>query len=147
MQKQNPVPFRKKKNRQQKSFQKKENTDQIHGKNLLIKKRSVAMEEMEKSHRSQGTAGRLSVPRVPLPGRKGSRYCFSFCFSRNSKSCRECCNKNSRNSSRIYGCWSGCTGRKKNGRKFQRNAATEKYSNRKPEDKDADKIIPAHRRK
>ena len=57
LQKQNPVPFRKKKNRQQKSFQKKENTDQIHGKNLLIKKRSAVMEEMEKSHRSQETAG------------------------------------------------------------------------------------------
>lgn len=36
---------------------------------------------------------------------------------------------------------------KKNGRKFQRNAAAEKYSDRKPEDKNADEVIPAHRRK
>ena len=28
------------------------------------------MEEMEKSHRSQETAGQLSVPRVPLPEEK-----------------------------------------------------------------------------
>lgn len=44
------------------------------------KKRSVAMEEMEKSHRSQGTAGRLSVPRVPLPGEKRQQILLLLLF-------------------------------------------------------------------
>jgi len=65
-----PSSVQEKEKQAAKIFSKKENTDQIHGKNLLIKKRLAAMEEMEKSHRSQGTAGQLSVPRVPLPEEK-----------------------------------------------------------------------------
>ncbi len=38
------------------------------------------MEEMEKSHRSQGTAGRLSVPRVPLPGEKRQQILLLLLF-------------------------------------------------------------------
>ena len=38
------------------------------------------MEKMEKSHRSQGTAGRLSVPRVPLPGEKRQQILLLLLF-------------------------------------------------------------------
>ena len=74
-----------------------------------------------------------------------SRYCV-FCFSRNNKSCRKCCSKNSRYRIRIYGCRSGCDGRKEDCRKLQTNDAAEKYSDRKPEDKNTDEIITSYRR-
>ena len=101
----------------------------------------------EIASKSRDSRVAIRFPEYRCRRRKGCRYCFFFYFGRNSKSCRKCCNKNSGYSSRIYGCWSGCTGRKKNGRKFQRNAAAEKYSNRKPEDKDADEVVPDYRRK